>query len=333
MFFRRMIIVCFALSVMLASCSEGQTQMAPTQNNNNKDLTHIRLILGNAPNLRYVPFYVADHHDFYREIGIEIEFDYTFEAGGTTLVASDELQFALASGEQVLLARAGGFPVVSVMSWYRDYPIAVVAKPDQGIQSPRDLAGKRVGIPDLFGAGYVGLRALLNAGNLSESDIILESIGFNQVEALASDQVDAVVVYLNDEPIRLQEQGYNLDIIRVADYVQLVSNVLIANETTISANPDLVQRMVQATLRGIKFSATHPDEAYEISENYVEGLVSVGEVIRAATVERYTTLYQTDPLGYSDPAAWENTQNILLDMGLLTEPIDLSAAFTNDFIE
>ena len=43
--------------------------------------------------------------------------------------------------------------------------------------------------------------------------------------------------------------------------------------------------------------------------------------------------YQTDPLGYSDPKAWENMQQVLLNMGLLTEPLDLSQAVTNDFME
>ena len=42
---------------------------------------------------------------------------------------------------------------------------------------------------------------------------------------------------------------------------------------------------------------------------------------------------ETDPLGYADPEAWENMQQVLLEMGLLTEPIDLDAAYTNDFIE
>jgi hypothetical protein len=36
--------------------------------------------------------------------------------------------------------------------------------------------------------------------------------------------------------------------------------------------------------------------------------------------------------GYSDPQAWENMQDILLDMGLIAEGMDLSRAFTNEFI-
>ena len=79
---------------------------------------------------------------------------------------------------------------------------------------------------------------------------------------------------------------------------------------------------------GIKFTVTHPDEAYAISEDYVEGLPSVDETHRVAEVQRYAALYQVDPYGYTDPAAWENMQAVLIEMGLLTESLDILAAFT-----
>ena len=153
-------------------------------------------------------------------------------------MAANELQFAVVSGEQVLLARAQGLPVVYVMAWYQDYPVAVVAKKPTGHPaSPQDLAGKTIGLPGLFGASYIGLRALLSAAGLKESDVTLDSIGFNQVEALAADQDQAVVVYVANEPIQLRAQGYAVDVIPVADYVQLASNGLITNETTIAEQP------------------------------------------------------------------------------------------------
>jgi len=335
--FRKHLIPFMFLVLSLSACRAAQSQpqnepASQAESAQSQELTHIRLPMGYIPSVQYAPFYAADQNEFYQEVGLELEFDYSFETDGVALVASNELQFSLASGEQVLLARAKGLPVVFVMGWYKDYPIAVVSKTGQGITSPTELAGKHIGIPGLFGASYVGFRALLQAAGLNESDVTLDSIGFNQVEALAADQVQAAVVYVNNEPYQLQALGYQVDVIPVADYAHLVANGLITNETTLRENPDLVRRMVQATVRGIKFTVTHPDEAYTLSEDYVEGLPAVDETHRVAEVQRYAALYQVDPYGYTDPTAWENMHALLTEMGLLTEPLDILAAYTNDFI-
>jgi NitT/TauT family transport system substrate-binding protein len=93
-----------------------------------------------------------------------------------------------------VLAREQGVPVTYVMAWYKDYPVAVASKSEQGIRTPQDLRGKKIGLPGLFGASYIGLRALLNAGGLQESDVTLDVIGFNQVESLCCRPRAAVVV-------------------------------------------------------------------------------------------------------------------------------------------
>ena len=292
----------------------------------------IRLPMGYIPNVQYAPFYVAVEKGYFKEAGIEIEFDYKFETDGVALVGANELPFALVSGEQVLLARAQELPVVYVLGWYKDYPVGVVAKSEQNVRTPQDLAGKRIGLPGPFGASYIGLRALLDQAGLKESDVTLDSIGFNQVEALAADQEDAAVIYITNEPIQLRAQGYTVDVIAVKDYVQLASNGLITNETTIQDNPDLVRSMVQAVLKAIEYTRDNPDEAYEICKKFVENLDQADEAIQKEVLATSIALWQDDPTGYSDPAAWQNMQSVLLEMGLLTAPLDLSQAFSNDFI-
>jgi NitT/TauT family transport system substrate-binding protein len=318
------IILCFFL---ISACSPTQRDLSSSP------LEHIRLPMGFIPSVQYAPFYVAVDKGYYRENGLEIEFDYSFETDGVTLVGANDLQFALVSGEQVLLARAQGLPVVYVMGWWQDYPIGVVAKTGQGIQSPGDLAGKRIGLPGLFGASYIGLRALLNEVGITEDDVTLDSIGFNQVEALATDQDQAVVVYINNEPLQLQAQGYDIDIIPVADYVQLASNGLITNEETIASNPDLVKRMVQATMHGLEDALADPEEAFEISKKYVENLAQDEGGIQREVLTASLKFWQADRLGYSPPQAWENMHQLLLDMGLLAQPLEIDQAYSNEFIE
>jgi NitT/TauT family transport system substrate-binding protein len=277
MFHWRFLILICGIAAIITACADAQIEQDRTQPIATQEFDNIRLSMGFIPNVQYAPFYVAVDKGYYLENGIEVEFDYSLETDGVTLVG--------------------------------------------------------IGLPGLFGANYIGLRALLNEAGLGEDDVILDSIGFNQVEALATDQDQAVVIYANNEPIQLDALGYEIDLIQVADYVQLASNGLISNEKTISENPDLVRRMVEASLRGLADTLDNPDEAFEISKKYVENLDQADQSVQREVLTASLLFWQTDRLGYSNAAAWENMQSILLDMGLLSQPLNIDQAYTNEFVE
>jgi len=288
--------------------------------------------MGFIPNVQYAPFYVALAKGFYQEMGLEIEFDYSPETDGVALVGAEELRFAVVSGEQVLLARAQEIPIVYVMAWWHDYPVGIVSLKEDNIKTPSDLKGKTIGIPGLYGASYIGFRALLNSADLIESDVKLESIGFNQVEALLARQIESGVIYVNNEPVQLEFQDQSVDVIKVADYVHLASNGLITNEKTIKENPELVSRMVRATMKGIEATLADHENAFEICKQFVEGLDSVNEQVQREVLERSIEFWDTNELGVSDQDAWENMHAVLIDMEMLTEPLDINKAYTNQFV-
>ncbi len=323
-----LIVLMSALLVISAACASPQSQQ--TQG---PSLDHVNVTMGYRPDIQFSPLYVTIDDGFAEEEGIEIEITHLPETEAVQLVGVDELQFAIVSGEQVLLARSQGLPVVYVMAWWQDYPVAVAAPTGSGIETPSDFKGKRIGIPGLYGASYIGFRALLTSGNLSEDDVQLDVIGYTQVEALSQGMEEAVVVYANNEPIQLAKLGFPVDVIRVADYVHLASNGLITNEKTLRENPDLVRRMVAAFSQGVAATIEDPDHALEVSKLYVDGLDAADQSVQLGILETSIEFWKSENLGYSDRIAWENMQQVLLDMGLLEAPLDLEQAYTNEYVE
>jgi NitT/TauT family transport system substrate-binding protein len=319
-------------TVPLPSSTLANT-VAPTPTETGTPLIPVRLPVGYIPNVQFAPLYVAIDKGFFRQEGLDVIIDYNTEVDSVSLVASGELDFAIVSGEQVLLARAQGLPVTYVLDWYKKYPVAIASLASADILQPADLRGKRIGTPALYGASYIGLVVLLRAGGLSTADVQLDTIGYTQVESLTEGLDDAVVVYSANEPVQLRSLGYEINVLQVSDYLSLIGNGLITNETTLNANPDLVRRMTNGLVQGIQYTIAHSDETYQICLRYVENLAQADQQVQREVLDASIALWQdANPAGYSDPAAWQNMQDVLLAMGLLSTPLDLQQAFTNEYL-
>ncbi len=86
-----------------------------------------------------------------------------------------------------------------------------------------------------------------------------------------------------------------MDSLPVSDYVQLASNGLITNEKTIAENPDLVRSMVRALSLGIADTIANPNEAYEISKKYVEGLAQADPAVQKEILTTSIDVWKTGP--------------------------------------
>ena len=163
--------------------------------------------------------------------------DYGMETDLLQRVGVDDLSYAVASGDQVVLARANGLPVRYVVNWYRRFPVCVVSMADEGINTPADLIGKTVGMPVMAGASYIGWLAFAEQVGLSATEVNLQVIGYTQVASLVEKRVDAAICYAINEPVQLRAAGEQINVFYLDQYTRLVSNGLITNDDTIAERP------------------------------------------------------------------------------------------------
>ena len=308
-------------AVSLAGCGGRETEREA-----------ITLPMGYVADVQFSPIYMGLERGYFQEAGYDITLDYRWETDGLRLVAAGTLPFTIASGDQVIQARSQGLPVVAIASWYRKFPVAIVSLADIPLDTPADLRGLRIGTPETFGASYIGLRALLTAGGLTEEDIELQVIGYSQIPALLAKTVDAVVVYANNTPSVLEKEGIAYHILYVADYAELVSNVLVTNETMIQEHPERVAAFVKAFLQSLEEVLEDPDAAFEVCKKYVTGLEENAAAQRAV-LETTLTYWQAPDLGHFTPEAWATAQQVMLEAGLITQPVPVESLFTHQFVQ
>jgi len=324
---RALVFIGLALLLTIAGCSPraGARSSGETR--------QVTIAMGFIPNVQFAPMYVAIERGYFAEEGIEVVLDYGMETDLLQRVGTNDLQFAVANGDQVILARANDLPVTYVLNWYHRFPVCVASLADRGITAPEDLIGKTVGTPAAEGASYIGWLAFLDRAGIAAEQVNLQVIGYTQVASLVEGRVDAAICYAQNEPVQLRESGYALNVLDMGDYTRLVSAGVVTNEATIEDDPELVQGIVRAFLRGLKDTVTDADAAFEISRRAIPEMDEAAAKVQRAVLKESIAIWRAEEYGRSDPEAWAESVALLRQIGLVTTDVDPESMYTNRFVD
>src|SRR5947209_5481720 len=112
----------FALSV-LSACGDA-TATSSAANPTTPPRKAVTLALSYIPDVQFAPYYVAQDKGYYAAEGLDVAFKYGSVNDLLSVVSQGVIPFAIASGDEVLQARAQGIPVTYVLTQYQRYPVA-----------------------------------------------------------------------------------------------------------------------------------------------------------------------------------------------------------------
>lgn len=227
-------------------------------------LDHFTVPLDWYPNANHAGLFLAQARGYYAAEGLEPEF-YTPSDPTTVLqtVGAGRDAFGISYQTDVLLARAAGVPVVSVLALVQQPLQGIMVLADSGITRPADLVGKTVGY-----AGIPSQEAFMetmladDGATLAEVDLV--NIGFDLVPGLVSGRVDgAMGSFWTHEPILAAQEGYETAMLKVDDwgvppYYELV---IVASDADLAAQRERIEGFLRATRRGYEDAISDPAAA------------------------------------------------------------------------
>lgn len=280
-------------------------------------------------NLPVVGAYLAQANGYFATEGLSVEISHSTGQGEhLKLLLQGTVDVTTAVSDAVLQRRSEGLPVVAfaLLGQRSDRAYAVLESSD--IRSPRDWEGRSVGYKVHQTPDYL---AMLAANGVDRSRIQEVPVGFDP-RLLAAGKVDVYPVFESNEPDTLQRLGVPVRLFRPTDYgVPGLGLSYLARQQTVDQDPDLLQRFLRATLRGIDFAREHQeaatdvimqvapneDRAHQLAMLRVELDMADGPVARAHGV------------GWATPEQWQALHDSLIQFDGLQAPVDVGTVFTD----
>jgi NitT/TauT family transport system substrate-binding protein len=332
---RSLISILVLLSIAAAACGPSTVSPSPSPSSApsasssdgpSQPPVALSVGLGYIPSVQFAQFYLAEQNGYYDQAGLDVTFRHGTDYDVVALVGEGDLDLGLADGTSVIPAVSQGFPVRYIATIYGLFPSIVFAKASSGIAAPKDLKGKKVGIPGKYGSSWIMLQALLDSADLTPADLqIVEYPDFGQGAAVTQGAVDAATGFRNNEPVQLRLTGAEVNVLSVDAITPLPGNGLIAGTAAIDAKGDALRGFVAATLRAMEEIKAKPELGLEAAIKQVPDLAASRDVQAAvldATIEVWTgPVQQAKGLGAIEPADWQKSVDYLTTLDLVPKPV------------
>lgn len=295
------------------------------------DSLHMRLDWAWQP--LHAAFILADKKGFYAEADL----DMTIEQGQgskttTLLVGEGQSPVGHVNLSTAAQSIAAGVPITAVAAIAPQGPLGLICDAGTNAAKPDDIKGLKIGSTP-SGSDAQILPAFLEANGIDPSEVqVVNMQGDAKFAALMSGQVDCISGDIPYYGPQVEEKGKQIATISYAEWgVPNLAYGLIVNNDFLKQNPDVVDRWVAATLRGVQYMFDNIEEAVDIflaeTGNTQPREFHIG-VIEYYSKTTHTRNSQGKPLGWMAQEDWEG---MLAALDIAGEK-PASEYYTNDHV-
>jgi len=209
----------------------------------------------------WVAWEVAIEKGWFKEAGVDVTFEWFDYVASMDAFAAGKLDaVTMTNGDALVTGSSGAQSVMIIINDYSNGNDMIVAKP--GIESVKDLKGKKIGVE----VGFVDHLLLLNAleaAGMTESDVELVNVPTNETpQVLASGDVDAIGAWQPSSGQALALVPGSKPIATSKDAPGLIYDVLAVSPSSLAsrkADWEKVAKVWYQAVAYIKDPKTQPD--------------------------------------------------------------------------
>jgi NitT/TauT family transport system substrate-binding protein len=281
-------------------------------------------------------FYQAVAKGYYKDVGLDV----TIQQGGPgvnvpQLLATHTIQFGMGSNSfipvNVVIAKAGS---KAVMASFQKDPQVLITHPRDDIKSVADMKGKPILVADATVSSF--WQWLKVKYGFTDSQI--RKYTFNLAPFLTDDKA-IQEGYLSSEPYTIEKEGkFKPQVFLLSDngYPGYAAFIM-ATDQMISEHPDVVQKFVDASIKGwVDYLYGDNAAANELikadNPEMTDELLAHG----LATLKEYGIVDSGDTeklgIGAMTEERWATFFNEMAEAGVYPKDLDVHSAYTLEFV-
>jgi len=326
-------------SSIVAACSNGETSStsSPTASPAASGSSLDKVTFGTNwfAEAEHGGFYQAVAKGIYKEHGLDV----TIKMGGpqvngTQLLMGGAIDFFMGYGADAIKSIESGIPKITVAGIFQKDPQVLIAHPNVGVKTLADLKGKPIFVS--------------NIANTTFWPFLKEKYGFTDDQKrpynfnpgpFLADKNSAQQGYVTSEPNTIEKiGGFKPVVFLLADFgYEPYATTIETRKEVVDKNPDLVQRFVDASIKGWYSYLENPAPGNELIKKDNPQMQDDQLAYGLSKLKQYKIITggdaQTKGIGAMTDQRWQSFFDSMAQAGIFKSTTDYKQAYTLKLVD